>query len=164
MQYKHIDFKPIGFVKSPIDSPKNSPIQPSGAAEIEGEIVLDELYTDGLRDLSGFSHIIVLYHFHLIDDYKLLCKPFLDDCVHGIFAIRGPARPNPIGLSVVELKKIVDNRLYIKGVDMVDGTPVLDIKPYVPQFDFSKNVRIGWLEGKAEKSATARSDDRFVDE
>lgn len=164
MQDRGIEFKPIGFVKSPIDSPKNAPIQPSGARDLAGEIIIEEQFSGGLKDLAGFSHIIVLYHFHLSNGYKLHCKPFLDDAIHGIFAIRGPARPNPIGLSVVELKSVVDNRLYIKGVDMVDGTPVLDIKPYVPQFDVRENVRIGWLEGKAEKGATAKSDDRFVDE
>ncbi len=164
MENKSVVFEPIGYVKSPIDSPQNAPIQPSGARAIEAEIVLDERFIDGLKDLSGFSHIIVIYHFHLVRDFKLRCKPFLDDAVHGIFAIRGPARPNPIGLSIVALKDVVDNRLYIRGADMVDGTPVLDIKPYVPQFDVHENVRIGWLEGKAERSATAKSDDRFVGE
>ncbi len=157
-----VEYQPIGYIKSPIVSPKDAPIQPTGARDITGQIVIDQQYSAGLKDLDGFSHIIVLYHLHKHKPYKLVCKPFLDDVEHGVFAIRAPNRPNSIGFSVVRLTKVVDNVIYISGVDMIDGTPVLDIKPYVPKFDAHPDAKIGWLEKNAERSEHYKSDDRFI--
>lgn len=158
----NINYNPIGYVHSPIKTIEGAPIQPSGANNITGYIELDHSLIDGLMDLDGFSHIIVLYHFHKSKEPQLLCKPFLDDVEHGIFAIRGPNRPNAIGLSIVSNIKIEENIIYIGNVDILDGTPVLDIKPYVHEFDSPINTKSGWLEKKAKRSKTIRSDDRFL--
>ncbi len=158
---KSIEYRQIGRVKSPIKQPQNAPIQPNGAGDVIAHIEISADYAAGLRDLEGFSHIIVIYHFHQHKPYKLVCKPFLDDSPHGIFAIRAPNRPNPIGLSVVRLRSVVDNVLEVAGADMIDGTPVLDIKPYVATFDAHPTATLGWLEQRAAASATHRSDDRF---
>ncbi len=157
-----INYNPIGYVHSPIKTAEGSPIQPVGADNITGFIELDNSLKDGLKDLDGFSHIIVLYHFHKSKDPQLLCKPFLDDKKHGIFAIRGPNRPNAIGFSIVSNIKIEGNIIHIGNVDILDGTPVLDIKPYVEEFDSRTNTRSGWLEKNSKRSKTIRSDDRFL--
>jgi tRNA-Thr(GGU) m(6)t(6)A37 methyltransferase TsaA len=137
------------------------PIQPAGAKGIEGSIEIIPEYVIGLQDLEGFSHIILIYHFHLSKDYSLKVKPFLDDKPRGVFATRAPKRPNPIGISVVRLRKIVGNILHIEDVDIVDGTPLLDIKPYVPEFDVHKIVQTGWLSKKAAKAKIKKADERF---
>jgi tRNA-Thr(GGU) m(6)t(6)A37 methyltransferase TsaA len=137
------------------------PIQPVGARGISGTIELQAEYQDGLKDLEGFSHIILIYHFHLSEGYSLQAKPFLDDTPRGIFAVRAPRRPNPIGISVVRLERIEGPTLYICNVDVVDGTPLLDIKPCVPDFDCLEDVRIGWLSNRASRAADKRSDERF---
>jgi tRNA-Thr(GGU) m(6)t(6)A37 methyltransferase TsaA len=154
-------YKSIGTIHSPFKEPKGMPIQPVGARGIPGTIELQAEYADGLKDLDGFSHIILIYHFHLSEGYSLQVKPFLDDTPHGIFAIRAPKRPNPIGISVVRLEKIEGTKLYVSNVDIVDGTPLLDIKPYVPDFDEAEGIRIGWLSNKALRAAGERSDERF---
>ena len=118
-------------------------------------------FLDGLRDLEGFDHLILLYQFHLTNKELLRVTPFLDDVERGVFATRAPTRPNRIGLSVVRLLGIVGNRLDIGNVDMVSGTPVLDIKPYVPAFDSPAPGRIGWFEGRLDTAATMRADDRM---
>ena len=123
--------------------------------------MLDPKYTEGLNDLEGFSHIILLYHFHRSEGYALTVKPFLDDAMRGVFATRAPKRPNPIGFSIVRLVKVEDRTLSIEGVDIIDGTPLLDIKPYVPEFDGPKAERTGWLSGKAEKANVVKADRRF---
>jgi tRNA-Thr(GGU) m(6)t(6)A37 methyltransferase TsaA len=116
-----------------------------------------------LKDLGGFSHIILIYHFHQISEkYALEVKPFLDDTPRGIFATRAPRRPNPIGISVVRLEKIEGARLYISNVDILDGTPLLDIKPYVPDFDREEDIRIGWLTNKVHQATSKKSDERFL--
>ena len=158
----NINYSPIGYVHSPIKTVEGSPIQSVGADNITGFIELDHSLIDGLKDLEGFSHIIVLYHFHESKDPQLLCKPFLEDKEHGIFAIRGPNRPNAIGFSIVSNIRIEENIIHIGNVDMLDGTPVLDIKPYVHEFDSLTNTRSGWLEKNAKRSKTIRSDDRFL--
>jgi len=158
----NINYKPIGYVHSPIKTVEDSPIQSVGADNIKGYIELDSSLVDGLKDLDGFSHIIVLYHFHESKNPKLLCKPFLDNIEHGIFAIRGPNRPNAIGLSIVSNIKIENNIIHIGNVDILDGSPVLDIKPYVTEFDSFTNTRSGWLEKNAKRSKTIRSDARFL--
>jgi tRNA-Thr(GGU) m(6)t(6)A37 methyltransferase TsaA len=137
------------------------PIQPVGAQGISGTVELQPEYEDGLRDLDGFSHIILIYHFHLSEGYSLQIRPFLDDTPRGIFAIRAPKRPNPIGISVVRLERIEGTTLHISNVDIVDGTPLLDIKPCVPDFDCLEDVRIGWLADRSNRAANRRSDERF---
>jgi len=125
----------IGTIETPFNDLKGMPIQPSGAAEVQGTIVLEKEYEQGLSDLEGFSHIILLYFFHQSKGYNLMVKPFLDDQKRGLFSTRAPKRPNPIGLSIVRLIKREGNRLSIEGIDVLNGTPLIDIKPYVPGFD-----------------------------
>ncbi len=137
------------------------PIQPSGAKGVTGTIEIAPAYAAGLKDLAGFSHIILLYHFHLCKNCELEVKPFLDEVSHGVFATRAPQRPNPIGLSVVKLLKIEGSTLHVGGVDIVDGTPLLDIKPYVPEFDSRITKRLGWLTDRAEKAHEVKADGRF---
>ncbi|HBI81353.1 MAG TPA: tRNA (N6-threonylcarbamoyladenosine(37)-N6)-methyltransferase TrmO [Bacteroidales bacterium] len=157
-----IKYKPIGVVHSPFKKPKGTPIQPSGAKNIEGTVELFPEYTDGLKDLEDFSHIILVYHFHLSKRVSLRVRPFMDGEVHGVFAIRGPSRPNPIGISVVRLVKIEENILHIQDLDILDGTPLLDIKPYVPEFDMREVEKIGWLEKNVNKLPSTKDDGRFI--
>ena len=159
---EEITFRPIGKIRSEFDEPEGTPIQPPGAVGIEGRIELLPELEDGLKDLDGFSHLILLYYCHLAGECSLRNTPFMEDKEHGIFAIRAPSRPNSIGLSVIRLEKIEGNILYIKDVDIVDGTPLLDIKPYVPQFDSRDNVRIGWLEDNVDKLPDKKDDGRFL--
>jgi len=137
------------------------PIQPTGAAGIKGTVEVFEDFQAGLKDLEGFSHIILLYHFHRSDSFELQVIPFMDSELRGLFATRAPRRPNSIGLSVVQLDKIEDNILHIQNLDILDGTPLLDIKPYVPEFDAQLNVRTGWFEKTRKNVLTQKSDDRF---
>jgi tRNA-Thr(GGU) m(6)t(6)A37 methyltransferase TsaA len=156
-----ITYTPIGVIHSPHKTVEGVPIQPSAARGIKGTVVIDKKYIDALADLDGFSHIILIYHFHLAKGYSLRVKPFLDDEERGLFATRAPKRPNTIGLSVVRLINIKAGTLYIENVDIIDGTPLLDIKPYVPDFDCAEEIKIGWLEGKTKKSQKQKSDNRF---
>ncbi|MBW2618810.1 MAG: tRNA (N6-threonylcarbamoyladenosine(37)-N6)-methyltransferase TrmO [Deltaproteobacteria bacterium] len=158
-----ITYTPIGLIQTPFKDPAGAPIQPAGAKEAAGRVVIEEAYIPGLKDLDGFSHIILLYHFHRSAGFALEVVPFLDDQPRGLFATRAPRRPNPIGLSVVRLKRIEGAVLYVEGVDMVDGTPLLDIKPYVPQFDAPAKVCCGWLEKAALRAGGMRADERFKD-
>jgi len=137
------------------------PIQPSGAKGIKGTVELLPEYAEGLQDLEGFSHVVLLCHLHLSTGYSLKVKPFLDDQLRGVFATRAPRRPNPIGLSVLRLIKIEGTILHVEDIDIVDGTPLLDIKPYVPEFEVQETVRIGWLSEKIGKAAGEKSDGRF---
>ena len=159
---REIRYKPIGVIHTPFKSVKGTPIQPRSAEEALGIVEVFPEYTEGLKDLDGFSHIILIYHFHLVQKSSLLVKPYMDDRIHGVFATRAPARPNPIGISVVKLLKIEDNRLHVKGVDIVDGTPLLDIKPYIPEFDVYQVEEIGWLKDKIHRLYEARDDGRFL--
>jgi tRNA-Thr(GGU) m(6)t(6)A37 methyltransferase TsaA len=156
-----IEFKPIGRIRSPFSDPKGMPIQPSGAVGVRGTVDLLEEFREGLKDLDGFSHLILLYHFHLSRGFSLTVVPFLDDAERGVFATRAPRRPNPIGLSIVRLERIEGTVLHICNVDVLDNTPLLDIKPFVPVFDAQEAVRAGWLEKTGEAVATRKSDDRF---
>ena len=158
---KEISYRPIGIIRSPYKETKGTPIQTTGARGVSGRVELLPDYAEGLKDLGGFSHIILLYHFHLSKGYSLRVKPFLDDTPRGVFSTRAPKRPNAIGLSVVRLVKIEGTTLYIEDVDTVDSTPLLDIKPYVPEFDWREAERIGWLSGKAERAAETDADMRF---
>jgi tRNA-Thr(GGU) m(6)t(6)A37 methyltransferase TsaA len=137
------------------------PIQPSGADKVQGRIELWSELTPGLKDLDGFSHIILLYHFHQVQGEELVVIPFMDLEARGLFATRAPKRPNPIGLSIVKLIGIADSTLYIENVDILDGTPLLDIKPYVPAFDHYSVERVGWLGKTREDVRNKRSDNRF---
>ncbi len=157
-----ISYNPIGIVHSPFKEPKGTPIQPTAAINIEGVIELFPKYVDGLKDLDGFSHIILIYHFHLSKEAPLIVQPYMDDHAHGVFAIRGPSRPNSIGISVVRLVKIEEHHLFVKDIDIVDKTPLLDIKPYVPEFDIRETEKIGWLENNVRKLTTSKDDGRFV--
>jgi tRNA-Thr(GGU) m(6)t(6)A37 methyltransferase TsaA len=157
-----IRYTPIGIIRSPFKQPHGTPIQPAGARDIEGTVEIASEYVDGLKDINSFSRIILIYQFHLAKGYSLKVKPYMDDQSHGIFATRAPGRPNPIGISVVRLVSVDDNILHIRDVDIVDGTPLLDIKPYVPEFDMRKADNIGWLEEKVNKLPKAKDDGRFV--
>jgi tRNA-Thr(GGU) m(6)t(6)A37 methyltransferase TsaA len=158
---KGVLFQPIGIIHSPHKKREETPIQPVYAQGIEGSIELFERYTDGLRDLDGFSHIHLLYHFHQAGEARLIVKPFLDNVPRGVFATRGPWRPNPLGLSLVRLRRIDGNIIHIEDVDVLDGTPLLDIKPYVTRFDVRENVRCGWQEHVDEQTAQVRGRRRF---
>ena len=158
-----INLKPIGVIHSPFKKPSGVPIQPSGAKGIEGSVEVFPKYLEGLADIEGFSHIILIYYFHLAKKASLSVIPFMDKHKHGVFATRASARPNPIGFSVVELEKVDGNILLIKDIDIVDGTPLLDIKPCVPQFDFSKVTKTGWLENAVQDVVHTKDDGRFIE-
>jgi tRNA-Thr(GGU) m(6)t(6)A37 methyltransferase TsaA len=157
-----ITYEPIGVVHSPFQEPRGTPIQPPSAEGVAGTVEVFLEYVEGLKDLDGFSHIILLYHFHLSKRSPLRVKPYMDDEARGVFAMRGPSRPNPIGLSIVRLVRVEGNILHIQDVDIVDGTPVLDIKPYVPEFDARDVARIGWLEKRVHKLSKTQDDGRFT--
>jgi tRNA-Thr(GGU) m(6)t(6)A37 methyltransferase TsaA len=157
-----IKYKPIGVIHSPFKEPKGTPIQPAGAKGIDGTVEVFPEYAEGLKDVEGFSHIILIYHFHLSTGSSLKVKPYMDDEAHGVFAMRGPSRPNPIGISIVRLVRIEENILHIQDVDIVDGTPLLDIKPYVPEFDIREAEKKGWLEKNVHKLSTSKDNGRFI--
>jgi tRNA-Thr(GGU) m(6)t(6)A37 methyltransferase TsaA len=156
-----IVFQPIGIIHTPFHDIEGMPIQASGAQGIKGVIDIFPEYGEGLADLDGFSHIIILYHFHKTSTYNLTVVPFLDDKPHGVFATRAPKRPNPIGISVVKLERIVKNELHVVNVDILDGTPLLDIKPFVPDFDHHEITRSGWFRNTGGYVKKVISDDRF---
>jgi len=157
-----IIFRPIGTVHSPFKEPTGTPIQASAAPESQGVVEVFPEYQEGLQDLDGFSHIYLVYHFHLSQGFSLKVKPFLDDRPRGLFATRAPARPNPIGISIVRLDRIEGNRLFIREMDIVDGAPLLDIKPYVPGFDHRPGAASGWVAPNLDRLKSARDDGRFV--
>jgi tRNA-Thr(GGU) m(6)t(6)A37 methyltransferase TsaA len=154
-------YTPIGVIRTPFQTPEGTPIQPQAAAGVNGTVDVFPEYVAGLSDLLGFSHIYLIYHFHLAKAFSLQVKPFLDDKPHGLFATRAPARPNPIGISIVELAKIENHTLHISDIDVVDKTPLLDIKPYVPEFDAREATKIGWLEDRTGKMKKTTDDGRF---
>ena len=158
---KKIVYQPIGTIHSPFQNIQGMPIQPAGAKGIAGTIEIKPEYVDGLQDIEGFSHIILIYHFHLAKGYSLKVKPFMDENLRGVFATRAPRRPNHIGISVVKLVRVEGTILHIEDIDIVDGTPLLDIKPYVPEFDVQKVEKIGWLSQKIKKARRVKSDKRF---
>ncbi len=159
---ENIVYKPIGIIYSPFKEPKNTPIQPAGAEGIEGRIEVFSEYSECLKDIEGFSHIIIIYHFHLVKNWKPLVKPYMDENFHGVFATRAPARPNSIGLSIVNLVDVNNNILIVKDIDVVDKTPLIDIKPYTPDFDIREVKRIGWLEKNIHKLPNSKDDGRFL--
>jgi len=146
-----IRLKPIGVVHSPfkkiedIDTRKYA--DPRGFDPIGGELEIYREYEEGLKDTEGFSHLVIIYIFHKSGGYRLQTKPFLDDQLRGVFSTRSPHRPNPLGLTVVRVLGRKDNILKVEGVDMLEGTPILDIKPYTSR-DRKSPIRLGWLEGR----------------
>ncbi|MBA3009058.1 MAG: tRNA (N6-threonylcarbamoyladenosine(37)-N6)-methyltransferase TrmO [Proteobacteria bacterium] len=158
-----MQISPIGVIKTPFNDLKGMPIQPTGARDIEGTLVINPEYEPGLADIQGFSHIILLYHFHKSSGYDLLVTPFLDTQKRGLFSTRAPRRPNPIGLSIVELTGRDKNLIFVRGIDVLNNTPLIDIKPYVPKFDIKEVTATGWLEKTQKKAATMKSDDRFME-
>jgi tRNA-Thr(GGU) m(6)t(6)A37 methyltransferase TsaA len=156
-----MNYSPIGTIHTPFKNVEGMPIQPSGAKGIRGHIDILPEFVEGLKDLDGFSHIVLLYHFHEGKESKLTVVPFMDTVPRGVFATRAPKRPNPIGLSVVKLIGIEENIVHIENVDILDGTPLLDIKPYVREFDHEEKIRVGWLEKARGRSRSKKADDRF---
>jgi tRNA-Thr(GGU) m(6)t(6)A37 methyltransferase TsaA len=153
------ELKAIGTVYTPFVEREGTPIQPTYAADVKGHALIDPEYVEALGDLDGFEHIWLLYVFDRSHGWSARVVPFRDTVEHGLFATRAPRRPNPIGMSVVRLEAIAGNRLELSGVDVLDGTPLLDIKPYVPEFDCRPNSRAGWLDAK--RSTREQADGRF---
>jgi len=156
-----ITYQPIGIVHSAFKTAVGTPIQPSAAQGTEAIIEIFPEFAEGITDLEGFSHIYILFHCHLITKKELMVVPFLDTNPHGVFATRSPGRPNPIGISVVHLEKVENNKLYVRNIDILDGSPVLDIKPYLPAFDVHEADKIGWLEKNVLKMNDTKDDGRF---
>lgn len=155
-----IELQPIGFVHSPFRSIQGMPIQTVAAAEVDGHLEVLPQFQAGLRDIEGFEYLILITHLHQAVE-KLEVVPFMDTVSHGVFATRAPARPNRLGLSIVQLIKVDGGRLHFRGNDMLDGTPVLDIKPYVPMLDLRQTDRIGWFQQGLARLPTAQSDNRM---
>jgi tRNA-Thr(GGU) m(6)t(6)A37 methyltransferase TsaA len=154
-------YTPIGIIHSPFKETRGTPIQPAAAEGIRGTVEVFEEFWPGLNDLDGFSHVILLYHFHRSRGFRLRVVPFLDTRTRGLFATRAPRRPNAIGLSVVRLDRIEKGILHIRNVDVLEGTPLLDVKPYVPDFDTCAGARIGWLEEARKLVRKSKADERF---
>ena len=151
-----VTFRPIGVIHSPHQRPQATPIQPVYAGGARGRAEILPEYAAGLADLEGFSHVFLIYWFHKAAAPQLTVKPFLEDVTHGVFATRAPCRPNPIGLSLVRLLRREANVLHLDDVDILDGTPLLDIKPYATRFDYRENARCGWQDHVDEATARAR--------
>ena len=152
----------IGTIRTPFTTLTDMPIQPKGAAEVEGRIILESRFEKGLQDLDGFSHIYLLYHFHKADRTELTVVPFMDTQSRGVFSTRSPLRPNHIGLSIVELVTTEANIVHVRGIDVLDQTPLLDIKPYIDKFDQVEQSRSGWMTAGEEEVSSKRSDTRFT--
>jgi len=154
----------IGTIKTNFTHPKNMPVQPIGGREHIGKIVLKDKFKAGLKDLDGFNFIYLIYYFHDIKEYDLTPVPFNDktNTKRGVFSTRTPVHPNKIGLSLVELLDVKDNTVLFKGVDILDGTPLLDIKPYIKNFDYVKDPTSGWMKASLDEVQKKSSDDRFI--
>jgi tRNA-Thr(GGU) m(6)t(6)A37 methyltransferase TsaA len=159
-----VDSNGIGIIHSPFTELENMPIQPKGAREVIGTIEIYKEYSAGLADLQGFSHIYLLYRFHRASRTALTVTPFMDNRPRGVFATRSPLRPSHIGMSIVELSAVDQNLLKVRGIDVLNGTPLLDIKPYIAAFDAVDESRSGWMTGSETDVASKRSDGRFVDQ
>ena len=156
-----LSFRPIGIIHSPFTDVSGMPIQPNGARGIRGSVEIFEEFKEGLSDIGGFSRFILIYAFHRCPSYQLTVTPFLDINPRGVFATRAPCRPNPIGFSTVRLIEVKGPTLIVEDVDILDGTPLLDLKPYVPAFDSYPDAAAGWLEHVANGAESFRSDMRF---
>ena len=152
----------IGTIHTPFTVLEDMPIQPKGAAETIGTVELEEQYMQGLADLEGFSHIYLLYEFHMARRTELTVIPFMDTHPRGVFATRSPLRPNHIGISIVQLIGVEKNIVTVRGIDILNGSPLLDIKPYIAAFDAVQDSRSGWMQGSDEDVIAKRSDRRFV--
>lgn len=160
-----ISLEQIGTINTPFKSLENMPIQPCGAKDTQAKVVLNKEYQEGLKDLDGFSHIYLIYYFHKIKNFKLSVVPFNDktNTKRGVFSTRTPVRPNKIGLSKVKVKSIKDNIITIEGIDVLNNTPLLDIKPYIENFDLaSGELKFGWMNSSKEEVEQKRSDERFI--
>jgi len=156
-------YESIGVIRTPFESPDGMPIQPVGTDATEGTVKVNSSYADGLADLNGFSHCILLYHFHASgDDAPLSVEPFLDDEQRGVFSTRAPKRPNPIGLSVVSVESVEGRELTVGDIDVVDGTPLLDVKPLVPEFDVPSETETGWMDASESIIRSKQADERFL--
>lgn len=156
-----IKYLPIGTIHSPFQELSGMPVQPTSESSAPGTVELLPEYLQGLKDLDGFSHILLIYHLNRSHHQALTVVPFLDSVERGVFATRAPVRPNPIGISVVKLLQIDNNILFVDNLDILDGTPLLDIKPYIPEFDSPTEFRLGWLENVKRNFGTTRADKRF---
>ncbi len=156
MSITNVSYSPIGVIHSEHTTAQKTPIQPSYAKGCMGRVEIFPEFVSGLQDLDGFSHIYLIYHFDRAGSVKLIVKPFMDNVERGVFATRAPCRPNSIGLSIVELVRREGNALYLDGMDILDGTPLLDIKPYTAKFDHIKTTRNGWQDGVDEETARRR--------
>jgi tRNA (adenine37-N6)-methyltransferase len=156
-----VKYEPIGIIHSPFHRLEDMPIQPTSEASQPGVVEIFPQFAEGLSDLAGFSHIYLIYHLHRVEQTKLTVTPFLDTQPRGLFATRAPSRPNPIGLSLVQLERIEGSRLFIKALDILDQTPLLDIKPYIPEFEPQQNVHIGWVKQARGRVRQQKSDERF---
>jgi tRNA-Thr(GGU) m(6)t(6)A37 methyltransferase TsaA len=154
-----MEIKPIGTIHSPFKSPSGMPIQPVFAKGAEGTVEVLPQFAEGLRDLEGFERIWLIYWFDRASETKLIVKPFRDDAERGLFSTRAPCRPNRIGMSPVRLLRIEGNKLYVADIDVLDDTPLLDIKPYIPEFDCFEGSKCGWMQKLRSKHSPA--DDRF---
>jgi tRNA (adenine37-N6)-methyltransferase len=156
-----ISYQTIGLIHSPFKESIGTPIQPVASPNSKARVEIFEEFAEGLTDIEGFSHLILIFHMHLIKKTQLKVIPFLDTVERGVFATRSPGRPNPIGFSVVELEKVKGNTLLLKGIDIIDDTPLLDIKPFVPAFDVRIAHKMGWFEKKDIKMGIIQDDGRF---
>jgi len=165
LQPMKLEISPIATIRTPFTTLEDMPIQPRGASEVLATIEFDPEYQDGLKDLDGFSHVYLIYHFHQVQSHQLEVVPFNDktNSKRGIFSTRSPVRPNKMGLSVVEIVSVKGNIVTIKGIDVLDGTPLLDIKPYIENFDKIEGpVKSGWMIATRQEVVAKRSDDRFI--
>jgi len=157
-----ISFAPIGVVHSPYTQIAGMPIQTVAAQGVAGTVELHPAYAAGLKDIDGFSHLWLIVHLHRIEGYTLEVTPFMDTVPHGVFATRSPRRPNALGLSLVRLVRVEGSTLHIEDIDLLDGTPVLDIKPYIPKLDDRAAERTGWFADNVHKVERTKSDERFA--
>lgn len=154
--FEELRFRPIGILHSGHTDAGRTPIQPCYADDCVGTVEVFPEYAAGLKDIEGYSHIYLIYGFHLAPAASLLVRPFLQDTERGLFSTRAPCRPNPIGMSIVRLEGREGALLRFRGADMLDGTPLLDIKPYAARFDCIKNTRNGWQDEVSDKEALKR--------
>ena len=145
---ENITYSPIGIIHSSFTNPDDTPIQGVFSNGAKGKVEIYPLYAAGLKNIGEFSHLILIYHFHLVESYSLISKPFMENREKGIFSIRHPKRPNPIGISIVRLDNVKENILEISDVDIIDGTPLLDIKPLIHKFDSRESIKSGWVDNQ----------------
>lgn len=162
MKTEKITLEVIGKIKTPWQTLQNMPIQPIGAKDAKGIVEVYPKFVDGLKEIEGFSHIILIYQLHLVTEPQLEVIPFMDSKPKGVFATRSPKRPNKIGISTVKIEKVEGNKIYILDVDMINNSPLIDIKPFFEDFDNRFNTKKGWLTNKNNiDKFNFKSDDRF---